>query len=157
MLSDALLTGYGFSTGKQGLDRICGSTTPLHGYSTSSLDRICGVTSPLHGYSASRPYLGSDPSTASHKPAQPAHSIIHIIFQLHSPFIIKYPLQHGLAVPTVIIDGFMDTAPTDGLAVDNNITTVRIAVAEVAVGATGGWGSYEIVRFRHCPHLSRNY
>ncbi|MED6214802.1 hypothetical protein PIB30_106881, partial [Stylosanthes scabra] len=39
-------------------------------------------------------------------------------------FIYRSPLQHGLAVPTVIIDGFMDTAPTDGLAVDNNITTV---------------------------------
>ncbi|MED6177959.1 hypothetical protein PIB30_103068 [Stylosanthes scabra] len=34
------------------------------------------------------------------------------------------PLQHSHAVPTVIIDGFMDTAPTDGLAVANNITTV---------------------------------
>ncbi|MED6223630.1 hypothetical protein PIB30_075890, partial [Stylosanthes scabra] len=117
----------------------------------------------------------------------------------------------------------MDTAPTDGLAVDNNITTVGnilqiihvydarftdgqadcrpsikmmifwrqlaprrfntidglavgkyrrlsrrrrrrrgqfkrwIVVAEVAVGAAGGWGSYEIVRFRRCPHLSRHY
>ncbi|MED6176776.1 U3 snoRNP protein, partial [Stylosanthes scabra] len=32
-----------------------------------------------------------------------------------------------------------------------------IAVAEVAVGAADGWGSYEIVRFRCCPHLSRHY
>ncbi|MED6124125.1 hypothetical protein PIB30_056128, partial [Stylosanthes scabra] len=55
---------------KQGLDRIRGSTTPLHGYSTSGLDRIRGSTTPLHGYSASRPYLGSDPSTASYKPVQ---------------------------------------------------------------------------------------
>ncbi|MED6212522.1 hypothetical protein PIB30_084212 [Stylosanthes scabra] len=51
---------------KQGLDRICGSTTPLHGYSASGLNRICGSTIPLHGYSASRLYLGSDPSMASH-------------------------------------------------------------------------------------------
>ncbi|MED6178201.1 hypothetical protein PIB30_105337, partial [Stylosanthes scabra] len=35
--------------------------------------------------------------------------------------------------------------------------TPGIAVAEVAVGAAGGWGSYEIVRFRRCPHLSRHY
>ncbi|MED6173143.1 hypothetical protein PIB30_056499 [Stylosanthes scabra] len=33
-------------------------------------------------------------------------------------------LQHLPAVPTVIIDGFMDTGPTDGSAVDNNTRTV---------------------------------
>ncbi|MED6222427.1 hypothetical protein PIB30_064343 [Stylosanthes scabra] len=33
----------------------------------------------------------------------------------------------------------------------------RIVVAEVAAGATGGWGSYEIVQFRCCPYLSRHY
>ncbi|MED6224540.1 hypothetical protein PIB30_085142 [Stylosanthes scabra] len=37
-------------------------------------------------------------------------------------------------------------------------TPIRgIAVAEVAAGAAGGWESYEIVRFRCCPHLSRHY
>ncbi|MED6209853.1 hypothetical protein PIB30_058663 [Stylosanthes scabra] len=66
-------------------------------------------------------------------------------------------LQHCLSVPTVIIDGFMDTGPTNGSTVDNNIIAVGIAVAEVAVGAAGGWGSYEIVQFRRCPHLSRHY
>ncbi|MED6209719.1 hypothetical protein PIB30_057412, partial [Stylosanthes scabra] len=38
----------------------------------------------------------------------------------------------------------------DGLAVGHT-------VAEVAVGAAGGWGSYETVRFRRCPFLSRHY
>ncbi|MED6209871.1 hypothetical protein PIB30_058849 [Stylosanthes scabra] len=33
----------------------------------------------------------------------------------------------------------------------------RIAAAEVAAGAAGGWGSYEIVLFRRCRHLSRHY
>ncbi|MED6138409.1 hypothetical protein PIB30_073987 [Stylosanthes scabra] len=32
---------------------------------------------------------------------------------------------------------------------------IGIATAEVAAGAAGGWGSYEIVRFRRCLHLSR--
>ncbi|MED6113779.1 hypothetical protein PIB30_074030 [Stylosanthes scabra] len=48
--------------------------------------------------------------------------------------------------------------PTDGSAVDNNIMAIsRIAAAEVATGVAGGWGSYEIVRFRRCQHLSRHY
>ncbi|MED6197850.1 hypothetical protein PIB30_060666 [Stylosanthes scabra] len=62
--------------------------------------------------------------------------------------------------------------PFDGSAVDNNtkgkfeipafanITdglAVGIAAAEVAAGAAGGWGSYEIVLFRRCPLLSRHY
>ncbi|MED6196801.1 hypothetical protein PIB30_050728 [Stylosanthes scabra] len=51
----------------------------------------------------------------------------------------------------------MNTGPTDGSAVDNNLIAVGIAIAEVAAGAASGWGSYEIVRFRRCPHLSRHY
>ncbi|MED6197224.1 hypothetical protein PIB30_054707 [Stylosanthes scabra] len=34
---------------------------------------------------------------------------------------------------------------------------VAADAAEVAAGAVGGWGSYEIVLFRRCPYLSRHY
>ncbi|MED6209472.1 hypothetical protein PIB30_055005 [Stylosanthes scabra] len=66
-------------------------------------------------------------------------------------------LQHCFNLSTVITDGHLDTGPTDGTAVDTNIIVVGIAAAEVAAGAAGGWGSYEIVQFRRCPYLSRHY
>ncbi|MED6161911.1 hypothetical protein PIB30_065267 [Stylosanthes scabra] len=59
-------------------------------------------------------------------------------------------LQHLHALPTVITDGHLDAACTDDLAVGTKL-------AEAAVGAACGWGSFEFVLFRRCPYLSRHY